>query len=105
MLEHFERQSDEQQAAIARQDEPARALCRRRPALENEIERWLDTSRPGLDGAAQQLGVAASERAGRGVLGFRDRQLVAILVLTERDSLITHIHAIGDPRKLAFVTS
>jgi len=39
------------------------------------------------------------------VLGFRDRQLVAILVLTERDSLMTHIHAIGDPRKLAFVTS
>jgi len=30
---------------------------------------------------------------------------VAILVLTEQYSLITHIHAIGDPRKLAFVTS
>jgi len=52
---HVERRSDEQQAAIARQTN-TRALCRRRSAPENEIERWPGTSRPGLDGSPRHEG-------------------------------------------------
>ena len=46
VLEHFQRQSDEQQAAIARRDEQERALCRRRSALENETRHGLAPRRP-----------------------------------------------------------
>jgi RNA polymerase sigma-70 factor (ECF subfamily) len=40
-----------------------------------------------------------------GVLGFKGRQLVGILVLRQHDGPIDHIHAIADPRKLALVTA
>jgi RNA polymerase sigma-70 factor (ECF subfamily) len=38
-----------------------------------------------------------------GVLAFLHRRVFAVLVLTEVDGLITKVHAIGDPRKLASV--
>jgi RNA polymerase sigma-70 factor, ECF subfamily len=40
-----------------------------------------------------------------GVLAFRDRQLMGILVFQLRDGLIIDIHAIADPQKLAFAAS
>jgi RNA polymerase sigma-70 factor (ECF subfamily) len=40
-----------------------------------------------------------------GALAFRDRELVAILSFTTRAGLINDVHAIGEPRLLAFVAS
>lgn len=40
-----------------------------------------------------------------GALAFRNRDLVAMLVLETRSGLIVDIHAVVDPRKLALVTS
>jgi RNA polymerase sigma-70 factor (ECF subfamily) len=40
-----------------------------------------------------------------GLLAFRDRELVGMLVLKTRDGLIYDLHAIADPVKLAFVSS
>jgi RNA polymerase sigma-70 factor (ECF subfamily) len=40
-----------------------------------------------------------------GVLAFLHRRVFAMLVLTEGDGLITKVHAIGDPRKLAFISN
>jgi RNA polymerase sigma-70 factor (ECF subfamily) len=40
-----------------------------------------------------------------GVLGFRDQELVAMVIFKLRDGLIADIHAIADPQKLAFAAS
>jgi RNA polymerase sigma-70 factor, ECF subfamily len=48
--------------------------------------------------------VSQPVNGGAGALAFRDNQLVAILVLKSRDGVINDIHAILDPRKLAFAT-
>jgi hypothetical protein len=40
-----------------------------------------------------------------GCLAFQNRRLVAIIVLHTRDGCIDYIHAIADPRKLAFVST
>jgi RNA polymerase sigma-70 factor (ECF subfamily) len=40
-----------------------------------------------------------------GALAFRDGQLAGVLVFKVREGLIHDIHAIGDPRKLAFVNT
>jgi RNA polymerase sigma-70 factor, ECF subfamily len=40
-----------------------------------------------------------------GALLFQDGQLVAVAALSVREGLITHIHAIANPYKLAYVTS
>jgi len=40
-----------------------------------------------------------------GAFAFRDRQLSAILVFDIRDDRIHDVHAIGDPRKIAFVAA
>ena len=39
------------------------------------------------------------------LLGFRGRQLAAVLVLTMRGEVIQAVHVIGDPRKLGFLSS
>ena len=40
-----------------------------------------------------------------GIIAFRERKVVAILVLRLRDGLVVHIQAIAEPRTLAFATS
>jgi hypothetical protein len=40
-----------------------------------------------------------------GILAFKGRQLYAILILTTRGPLITEVHAISDPHKLAHVST
>jgi site-specific DNA recombinase len=55
VLEHFERQSDEQQAARARREEQERALRRRRLTVENEIERWLEIYPKALGGKTKGI--------------------------------------------------
>jgi site-specific DNA recombinase len=42
VLKHFERQSDEQQATLLRQDDQRHCLRDRRAVLGEEIDRWLD---------------------------------------------------------------
>jgi hypothetical protein len=39
------------------------------------------------------------------LLGFVDRALAGILVLTVREEQVQAVHVIGDPRQLAFVRS
>jgi DNA repair exonuclease SbcCD ATPase subunit len=87
VLEHFERQSDEQQAAIARQDEQERALRRRRAVLAQEIERWLDAYPKALSSATE--GVTADD-VDRKVAELRsqlkklERQLTRLAAWSER---------------------
>jgi RNA polymerase sigma-70 factor, ECF subfamily len=40
-----------------------------------------------------------------GVLCYQDGRLIAVAALSIRDGLITHIHAIANPHKLAYVSS
>jgi RNA polymerase sigma-70 factor (ECF subfamily) len=40
-----------------------------------------------------------------GVLAYQDGRLVAVIALEARDGLITHLHAIANPQKLAYVSS
>ncbi len=40
-----------------------------------------------------------------GILCYQDGRLIAVAALVVRDGLITHIHAIANPYKLAYVTS
>jgi RNA polymerase sigma-70 factor, ECF subfamily len=40
-----------------------------------------------------------------GVLAYQDGRLLAVIALEVRDGLVTHIHAIANPHKLAYVSS
>ena len=65
-----------------------------RPVARNLLRYWSDAtlvSQPIDDEAA--------------ILGFRDRQLVGVLVLGIDGDRVDHIHLIADPAKLAFLSS
>jgi site-specific DNA recombinase len=59
VLTHFERQSDEQQAARLRHEEQRRSLRDRRAVLGEEIDRWLDVYPRALSGLT--AGVTADD--------------------------------------------
>ena len=40
-----------------------------------------------------------------GILVYRDGRLFAVIALEVRDGLVTHLHGIANPHKLAYVSS